>query len=121
LPFRGFSRSGATISAGMMSGVARNTAETFSFALAVVLTPAVLGREVLRLLHAAHDAKAAGAPIDLHGAFLASFVGLVVSFLAGLGALKWLSNWLETGKWSLFGVYCIVASSVVYYLHSVGY
>jgi undecaprenyl-diphosphatase len=32
LPFRGFSRSGATISAGMLSGVTKVRAETFSFA-----------------------------------------------------------------------------------------
>ena len=35
LPFRGFSRSGATISAGMLAGVAKSRAETFSFALVV--------------------------------------------------------------------------------------
>src|ERR1700730_8415817 len=36
LPFRGFSRSGATISAGTLLGVAKTRAEDFSFALAVV-------------------------------------------------------------------------------------
>jgi undecaprenyl-diphosphatase len=121
LPFRGFSRSGSTISAGMLAGVGRETAETFSFALAVVLTPAVLGREILRLLHAAHEAKAAGAPIDLHGAFVASAIGLIFSFLAGLAGLKWLSSWLESGKWWLFGIYCMAFSGVVFYLHTKGY
>lgn len=121
LPFRGFSRSGSTISAGMLAGVGRETAETFSFALAVVLTPAVLGREILRLLHAAHEAKAAGAPIDLHGAFTGSAIGLVLSFVGGLAALKWLSSWLESGKWWLFGVYCLAASGVVFYLYTRGY
>lgn len=42
LPFRGLSRSGATISAALSIGVARKTAEEFSFALAVVLTPVVM-------------------------------------------------------------------------------
>ncbi len=121
LPFRGFSRSGSTISAGMLAGVARETAETFSFALAVVLTPAVLGREVLRLLKASHEATAAGAPIDLHGALVASLLGLVLSFLAGLAALRWLSSWLEAGRWYLFGIYCLVFSGVVYYLYTLGY
>ena len=37
LPFRGFSRSGATISVGMLAGVTKSRAENFSFALAVVL------------------------------------------------------------------------------------
>jgi undecaprenyl-diphosphatase len=52
LPFRGFSRSGATISAGMLAGVAKSRSETFSFALAVVLTPPVVFREAMRLIHA---------------------------------------------------------------------
>jgi undecaprenyl-diphosphatase len=121
LPFRGFSRSGSTISAGMLAGVGREAAETFSFALAVVLTPAVVGREALRLLKASHEATAAGAPIDLHGAVMSSLIGMVLSFVAGLAALKWLSSWLESGKWWLFGVYCVVASGVVFYLHTIGY
>ena len=49
LPFRGFSRSGATISTGMLRGMSKARAEAFSFALAVVLTPAVLARDALRL------------------------------------------------------------------------
>ena len=42
-------------------------------------------------------------------------------FIAGLGALRWLSSWLEAGRWYLFGIYCIVAAGVVFYLHSLGY
>ncbi len=121
LPFRGFSRSGSTISAGMLAGVAREQAEVFSFALAVVLTPAVLGREVLRLLKATHEAAASGTPIDLHSVFASSVLGLVLAFLAGLAGLKWLSSWLESGKWYLFGIYCLVASVVVFILHTRGY
>src|SRR6202789_277521 len=50
LPFRGFSRSGATISVGMLAGVGKASAENFSFALAVVLTPPIVAREALRVL-----------------------------------------------------------------------
>jgi undecaprenyl-diphosphatase len=121
LPFRGFSRSGSTISAGLLAGANRERAERFSFALAVILTPAVVGREGLRLLKAAHEAKAMGAPIDLHGSLVASVLGMVFSFLAGLAALRWLSSWLENGRWYLFGIYCLVAGGVVFYLHHVGY
>lgn len=120
LPFRGFSRSGATISAGMLVGVARNSAETFSFALAVVLTPAVIAREALRLSKASHEASAVGSSLDLQGAVLISVLGAVLSFGAGLVALRWLSSWLETGRWYLFGIYCLLAASVVFYLHSRG-
>ena len=121
LPFRGFSRSGATISTGMLTGATKQRAERFSFALAVVITPAAIGREALRLLHATHAAAATGSPIDLHGTVAMSLLGAVFAFLAGLVALKWLSNWLENGRWYLFGIYCLVASAVVFYLHTQGY
>jgi undecaprenyl-diphosphatase len=121
LPFRGFSRSGSTISTGMLTGASKERAERFSFALAVVLTPAVVGLEALRLVKAAHEAAAAGTPIDLHASVVSSLLGMVFSFLAGLVALKWLSSWLEQGRWYLFGIYCLVASGVVFYLHHIGY
>jgi len=121
LPFRGFSRSGATISVGMLTGASKERAERFSFALAVVLTPAVVGREAMRLLKASHEAAATGTPIDLHGSVVASLLGAVFAFLAGLLALKWLSSWLEEGRWYLFGIYCLVASAVVFGLYHSGY
>jgi undecaprenyl-diphosphatase len=121
LPFRGFSRSGTTISAGMLVGADKERAERFSFAMAVVLTPAVVGIEALRLLKAAHAAKAAGTPIDLHGSVVSSLLGMIFSFFAGLLALTWLSSWLESGRWYLFGIYCILFSAVVFYLHTKGF
>jgi undecaprenyl-diphosphatase len=121
LPFRGFSRSGATISAGMLTGASKQRAERFSFALAVVITPFAIAREAMRLLHATHAAAASGTPIDLHGTLVFSLLGAVFAFLAGLVALKWLSNWLENGRWYWFGIYCLIASAVVFYLHTKGY
>lgn len=112
LPFRGFSRSGATISAGLVLGVVRRRAEEFSFALAVVLTPPVIAREVWRL-HKTHNAASiagAGGLGAMAGAYL---LATLMSFAAGLVALRWLSNWLEQGRWYLFGVYCLIASGVV--------
>jgi undecaprenyl-diphosphatase len=108
LPFRGFSRSGATISTGIALGVLRSRAEEFSFALAVVLTPAVIVREVWRLIKAPDAASASAAAMIGPG-----LLGMVLSFGAGLLALRWLSSWLEQGRWHLFGIYCIAASMVV--------
>jgi undecaprenyl-diphosphatase len=121
LPFRGFSRSGSTISMGMLMGAAKDTSERFSFALAVILTPVVDVMELVRLLKAAHAASATGAPINLSASIGVSLLGMVFSFLAGLVALKWLSSWLESGRWHWFGVYCLVASGVVFYLHAHGF
>lgn len=117
LPFRGFSRSGSTISAGMLAGVAKASAENFSFALAVVLTPAVIGREALRVIHAEHEAGAA----SLSSVAMPSLLGAALAFVAGLVALRWLSGWLEHGRWYLFGIYCLVASVVVGGLYFAGY
>jgi undecaprenyl-diphosphatase len=115
LPFRGFSRSGATISTGMLIGVSKPRAERFSFALAVVLTPAVVAREALRLAHAPPAQE------SLQSIALLSVLGAVLAFIAGLLALKWLSRWLESGRWYLFGVYCLVAAVGVELLHYRGF
>jgi undecaprenyl-diphosphatase len=117
LPFRGFSRSGATISAGMLLGVAKSRAEMFSFALAVVLTPVVVVRELMRVVHAEHGNGA----VTLASAAIPSLLGAVFAFLAGLIALRWLSRWLESGRWHLFGIYCLIAALAVSYLHHLGY
>jgi undecaprenyl-diphosphatase len=117
LPFRGFSRSGATISTGMLAGVSKARAETFSFALAVLITPPVIAREALRFLKAEH----AGAGVSLSSAMAPLAVGTVCAFLAGLLALKWLSGWLEGGRWYLFGIYCLIAAAGVMVLHHHGF
>ncbi len=121
LPFRGFSRSGSTISAGLIVGATRERAERFSFALAVILTPAAIAREALRVVKASHAAAATGVPVNLHDSIAFSLIGVVLSFFAGILALRWLSAWLESGRWWLFGVYCLLASCVILYLHHIGY
>jgi undecaprenyl-diphosphatase len=112
LPFRGFSRSGATISTGLMLGVARRRAEEFSFALAVVLTPAVIAKELYRAYRAQTTPALSGGLIH---AVTPSLLGMVMSFFAGLVALRWLSRWLEQDRWHLFGGYCLVAAAIVYH------
>lgn len=117
LPFRGFSRSGATISVGLLLGIARIKIEEFSFALAVVLTPPVIAREAWRLLKDQHAKTSLPAMIHI---FTPGVLAMAFSFVAGLLALKWLSNWLEKGRWQFFGIYCVCASVAVFVLnHSV--
>jgi undecaprenyl-diphosphatase len=111
LPFRGFSRSGATISTGLFRGLRKDLLEDFSFALAVVLTPAVIAREGHRLLKAQHLAAVAS---DSLGPIWPCLVGMILSFAAGWLSLKWLSRWLEHGRWHLFGYYCLFAAVAVF-------
>lgn len=116
LPFRGFSRSGATISTGMVTGMPKILAEEFSFALAVILTPAADGRELLRLMKAEHLSGG-----SLSSALAPSLIGAAVAFVAGFLALKWLTRWLERGHWYWFGVYCVFAAAAVAFLYHAGY
>lgn len=115
LPFRGFSRSGATISTGMALGVARRRAEEFSFALAVVLTPVVIAKEGYRL-YKAETATTVADVSTLWHMVGPGVLGMCLSFLTGLLALRWLSRWLEQGRWHLFGAYCLFASVVVLWI-----
>lgn len=115
LPFRGFSRSGATISTGLLLNMARNRAEEFSFALAVILTPPVIAREGYRLVKSYGSVRAAEAASISH--FGPGLLGMVFSFIAGLAALRLLSAWLEQGRWKYFGFYCLFAAVVVFVIH----
>ena len=117
VPFRGFSRSGATISTGLLAGVRKLRAEDFSFALAVVLTPPAIAREAWRLIKTNHGQLG---PL-VHSAIEPSLLGAAFAFLAGLLALKWLSRWLEAGRWYWFGIYCLAAAAVVAFLYHSGY
>ena len=58
---------------------------------------------------------------NLASTIFSSLVGSVLAFLTGLLALRWLSQWLEGGRWYLFGIYCLVAAFAVAVLHHLGY
>jgi undecaprenyl-diphosphatase len=114
LPFRGFSRSGATISTGIMLKIEKHTNEAFSFVLAVVLTPPVIIRETLRLFKTT-------TPINYIHYINPCLTGMVISFVVGLFALRWLSRWLSQGQWKIFGFYCIAASIILFFLSLKGF
>ncbi len=91
----GISRSGATISAAMISGVERAKAARYSFLL---MMPAVLGA-------AAYEFDAAALGADL-GPVLA---GTAASIIAGYISLRYLLRLIMKGKFHLFAYYCFAA------------
>jgi undecaprenyl-diphosphatase len=115
--FRGLSRSGATISTGLLAGVGRLRMEEFSFALAVVITPPAIARELWRLIKMHPEVTKASNLLPLA---LPGIIGMGASFVAGLLALRLLSRWLETGRWQLFGVYCLAFAVFVFALAAFG-
>ena len=118
LPFRGLSRSGTTISVGMLQGINRQRVEEFSFALALIITPPAVAKELMRLLKSHAEAASPHHFLHLLGPGL---FGMIGAFVAGLLALRLLSSWLEKGHWAWFGYYCIAFSGVVFFLASRGY
>ena len=98
---------------GLILGLPKQKLEEFSFALAVVLTPPVIAQEAHRLIKA-HALSGQGSVLHL---FVPGLVGMVLSFIAGLLALKLLSRWLEGGRWKFFGFYCLAAAAGVLLIH----
>ncbi len=100
--FRGISRSGSTITAGMASGLDREAAATLSFLLSI---PAICGALVLTF-----DASALSGD-----ALLPAIVGGVVAALSGLLALKFLLRLLRHGRLHHFAWYCLVIAGAAMY------
>lgn len=100
----GISRSGTTISAGLLRGLTPASAATFSFLLAI---PAIAGAgvwECISLLRDASSASSADAPATPLGLLL---FGAAVAFSVGLVSLVWLVRWLERGRLHYFAWWCI--------------
>ena len=92
----GLSRSGATISAGIATGMKRDFAVKFSFLLSL---PAVLGANILSFA----DAFKAGIDWNSVPAYL---VGTAVSMVLGIVSLSFLKHVVSKGKFGSFAYYC---------------
>jgi undecaprenyl-diphosphatase len=100
----GTSRSGATITTGMLAGLTREAAARFSFLLSVPITLAAGGYKLVKVLPA------------LRGQadwVIATLIGTVVSFMFGYLVIDWLLRWLRTRSTYLFVAWRIAAGIVV--------
>ncbi len=104
----GVSRSGATIIGGLLSGMSRNAAITFSFYLAI---PVLGGATLLDLLLSIDDMQSN----DL--AYL--IVGTVISGIISWMAIDWLLRYVRSNNFTIFGVYRILAGLVILLLLAV--
>jgi undecaprenyl-diphosphatase len=89
----GVSRSGVTISCGLMRGLKRELSFQYSFLLFI---PAVLGALFLESREVSSGSTA----------LLPSLVGTLTAFLAGIVALKTLKKVLREKKLTIFSWYC---------------
>lgn len=99
----GVSRSGATISAGMFSGLSRATAARFSFLIATPITLAAAAKELPQLRTAAEQGVSRG-EIGL---------GVAASALVGLLAISALLRFLATRPLYPFSIYRVIVGVLV--------
>lgn len=92
----GISRSGSTITGGLLTGLDRSEAVRFSFLLSV---PAILGANILKLADIAKSPAAS----DM---WLPFILGTAAAVIAGIGAIKLLEFIAGKNKFGLFTIYC---------------
>lgn len=105
----GVSRSGATITAGLITGYDRASAARFSFLLS---TPIIAGACLLKLRHFVH-----GFPEGEAGPFA---VGALASAVSGYAAIAFLMGYLSRRPLNVFAYYRIVLAAAVVGLYMVG-
>ncbi|MBP0051903.1 undecaprenyl-diphosphate phosphatase [Anaerostipes hadrus] len=98
----GTSRSGATILGGILLGCSRTVAAEFSFFLGI---PVMFGASLLKI-------------VKFGLAFTSTqlivlIVGMVVSFLVSIGAIKFLLGYIKKNDFKAFGVYRIILGLLV--------
>ena len=99
----GVSRSGSTMTAGLLRGMTRETAARFSFLLS---TPIIAGAALKKGLEIRHE----GLPPEMHLPFL---VGVIVAGLVGYGVIAFLIRYLERRTFRIFIVYRLLLGVVV--------
>jgi undecaprenyl-diphosphatase len=98
----GISRSGATIGAGILSGIDKEAVFKFSFLLAI---PAILGASLLKCGKISAGLTSGDYLHFLSGAFAAMITGLIsVSVLLKI---------VKANKLYIFGIYCILAAVLI--------
>lgn len=101
----GTSRSGSTIIGGMLGGVSRVASAEFSFFMAI---PIMLGASGLKILKFIMD----GATVST-GEIGLLLIGIAVSYLVSLIAIKFLMDFVKRHSFSAFGVYRIILGAIV--------
>lgn len=99
----GLSRSGTTISTGLICGVRREVMAQFSFLM--VLVP-ILGETFLEVAGGEFGASSVGA--------LSLVLGFVSAFLSGLFACNVMVALVKKAKLSWFALYCLIAAACIF-------
>jgi undecaprenyl-diphosphatase len=99
----GISRSGSTITGGMIRNLDRPSAARFSFLMSV---PVMLGAGALALVDLIKSPNFTGQIPTL-------IAGFIISAIVGYFSIRWLLSYLVKRPLYLFAVYCLVVSIIV--------
>ncbi len=99
----GISRSGATISTGILLGIKKNEAIRFSFLLAI---PAIIGASALK--------------IDGLSFSYSLILPFIVAFLTGLASIHFLIKFIKQENFKYFAYYCWFIAAAVFILKVTG-
>ncbi len=114
--FPGTSRSMATIAAGQVSGMSRESALEFSFFLSIPTMLVATSYELLKQLHPHHGASGAAeiAPVIMstHG-WIVLAIGFATSFFVALAVVAWFMNWVKRHGFIPFAIYRILLGITV--------
>ena len=94
----GLSRSGSTISTGLMLGNSKDELARFSFLM--VMVP-IIGANFMQLITT--DTK------DVSVVFFPLVLAFVAAFVSGYAACRWMLNIVRKGKLRWFALYCLIA------------
>lgn len=98
----GLSRSGTTISTGLMLGVRKSSMAQFSFLM--VLIP-ILGEAFLQLIGGDFAASTSGISA------LSLTLGTLTAFISGYIACRWMIRIVQRARLRWFALYCLVAAA----------
>lgn len=107
--FPGISRSGSTISTGMICGISKQDMVEYSFILGI---PAILVANIVEF----KDAVETGAEIEI----LPTIIGVIVAAVIGVLCIKLLQWILKKDAWKYFGYYCLVIGVITIFCSILG-
>lgn len=100
--FPGLSRSGLTISAGLMSGFSRTFAVKYSYILSI---PAIFGSLIMEL-------RQFGSPSMTVGLGFSYVLGMIISGIVASFAIRYCLKIVQKGRFRVFAIYCFVIGFV---------
>ena len=93
----GWSRSGSTISTGLMLGNSKNELARFSFLMVII---PIIGANLVEFI--------TSEPASVDGVLFPLIVSFIAAFVSGYIACRWMINIVRRGKLGWFALYCLV-------------